>query len=60
MTEHCGASMKQRAAEYTSATSEGGDVVRYRLEAAEIAWEIAPGRTVGGYGFNGRVPGPVL
>jgi FtsP/CotA-like multicopper oxidase with cupredoxin domain len=36
------------------------NVVRYRLEAAEIDWEIAPGRTVRGYGFNGQVPGPVL
>ena len=35
-------------------------VIRYRLEAAEIEWEIAPGRTVRGYGFNGQVPGPVL
>ncbi len=37
-----------------------GEVVRYRLEAAQIDWEIAPGRTVRGYGFNGQVPGPVL
>jgi FtsP/CotA-like multicopper oxidase with cupredoxin domain len=35
-------------------------VVRYRLEAAEVDWEIAPGRKVRGYGFNGQVPGPVL
>jgi len=61
MTEHCGVStIKRPASEYTSATSESGDVVRYRLEAAEIEWEIAPGRTVRGYGFNGQVPGPVL
>ena len=39
---------------------DGGAVVRYRLEASEIEWEIAPGRTVRGYGFNGQVPGPVL
>jgi hypothetical protein len=36
------------------------EVVRYRLEASEIDWEIAPGRKVRGYGFNGQVPGPVL
>jgi hypothetical protein len=42
------------------AASEDGSVVRYRLEAAEIDWEIAPGRKVRGYGFNGQVPGPVL
>ena len=61
MTEHCGASPVNRlASEYTSAASESGGVVRYRLEAAEIEWEIAPGRKVRGYGFNGQVPGPVL
>ena len=36
------------------------NVVRYRLEASEVEWEIAPGRKVRGYGFNGQVPGPVL
>jgi FtsP/CotA-like multicopper oxidase with cupredoxin domain len=30
------------------------------LEAAEHGWEIAPGRTVAGYAFNGQVPGPVI
>ena len=43
-----------------SALSEGGNVVRYRLEAGEVDWEIAPGRKVRGYGFNGQVPGPIL
>jgi FtsP/CotA-like multicopper oxidase with cupredoxin domain len=43
-----------------AASSEGGSVVRYRLEAGEVDWEIAPGRKVRGYGFNGQVPGPVL
>jgi FtsP/CotA-like multicopper oxidase with cupredoxin domain len=43
-----------------AASSEGGSVVRYRLEAGEVDWEIAPGRTVRGYGFNGQVPGPIL
>lgn len=42
------------------ASSEVASVVRYRLEAREIDWEIAPGRKVRGYGFNGQVPGPVL
>lgn len=37
-----------------------GKTVQVRLEAAETRWEIAPGRTVSGYGFNGRVPGPVI
>lgn len=43
-----------------AASSEGGSVVRYRLEAGEVDWHIAPGRKVRGYGFNGQVPGPVL
>lgn len=42
------------------ASPEGGEVIRYRLEAAEVDWEIAPGRKVRGYGFNGQTPGPVL
>jgi FtsP/CotA-like multicopper oxidase with cupredoxin domain len=41
-------------------SSEAGSVIRYRLGAGEVEWEIAPGRTVRGYGFNGQVPGPVL
>src|SRR5690349_14938699 len=60
MTEHCGPSMKPRGSEATSGPSERADVMRYRLEAAELEWEIAPGRTVRGYGFNGQMPGPVL
>jgi FtsP/CotA-like multicopper oxidase with cupredoxin domain len=40
--------------------ADGGAVIRYRLEASEIEWQIAPGRTVRGFGFNGQVPGPVL
>jgi FtsP/CotA-like multicopper oxidase with cupredoxin domain len=43
-----------------AASSEGESVVRYRLEAGEVDWEIAPGRKVRGYGFNAQVPGPVL
>jgi FtsP/CotA-like multicopper oxidase with cupredoxin domain len=40
--------------------TEGGEVIRYRLEASEVEWEIGLGRTIRGYGFNGQVPGPVL
>lgn len=43
-----------------SASSSSECVIRYRLEASEVDWRIAPGRTVRGYGFNGQVPGPVL
>src|ERR1041385_8229331 len=42
------------------ALPEGGEVIRYRLEAGEVDWEIASGRKVRGYGLNGQVPGPVL
>ena len=41
-------------------SSQPGRVIRYRLEAGEVDWEIVPGHTVRGYGFNGLVPGPVL
>jgi len=42
------------------ALAEGREVIRYRLEAGEVDWEIAPGHKVRGYGLNGQVPGPVL
>ena len=45
---------------YLDRSSEAEGVVRYRLEASEIDWQIAPGRTVRGYGLNGQVPGPVI
>ncbi|SRR5579883_1855148 len=67
MTNHgmeCRKTMGERT-EVTEITnlwtsSESGDVVRYRLEAGEVEWEIAPGQKVRGYGLNGQVPGPVL
>src|SRR4051812_47065370 len=37
----------------SAATLEAGSVVRCRLEAGEVDWEIAPGRKVRGYGSNG-------
>ncbi|MGE4055379.1 MAG: multicopper oxidase family protein [Vicinamibacterales bacterium] len=62
MTNHC--NTKAHAAfaddQVTPLAADRGEVVRYRLEASEVKWEIAPGRTVRGYGYNGRVPGPVL
>ncbi|MGZ3541887.1 MAG: multicopper oxidase family protein [Vulcanimicrobiaceae bacterium] len=63
MTNHCETKAATAAADNDQlipAPREGGNVVRYRLEATEIEWEIAPGRAVSGYGFNGQVPGPVL
>ena len=35
-------------------------IIEYNLEASECNWEVAPGRTVRGWGYNGQVPGPVL
>jgi FtsP/CotA-like multicopper oxidase with cupredoxin domain len=61
MTSHCHTTAPTVADhQVTPVVANGSEVVRYRLEAAEIEWEIAPGRTVRGYGFNGQVPGPVL
>ena len=37
-----------------------GRVVVVDLEAAEMSWELEPGRTVRGWGYNGQVPGPVI
>ncbi len=35
-------------------------VVEYTLTASQIEWEIAPGRKVAAYAYNGTVPGPIL
>jgi FtsP/CotA-like multicopper oxidase with cupredoxin domain len=34
--------------------------VRVDLEARPAQWEVAPGVSVPGYGFNGQVPGPTI
>lgn len=34
--------------------------IRIALEARETQWEVAPGITISGYGYNGQVPGPVI
>jgi FtsP/CotA-like multicopper oxidase with cupredoxin domain len=62
MKNHCGtkATPTVTTCDQVTAITEGGSVIRYRLEASEVDWEIAPGRTVRGYGLNGQVPGPVL
>jgi len=62
MRNHCSvkATTTMAADDQFDQVAEAGDVIRYRLEASEVAWEIAPGRTVRGYGFNGQVPGPVI
>jgi FtsP/CotA-like multicopper oxidase with cupredoxin domain len=62
MAKHCGMKPATTVASNYQFTdvSETAPVIRYRLAASEVEWEIAPGRTVRGYGFNGQVPGPVL
>jgi FtsP/CotA-like multicopper oxidase with cupredoxin domain len=40
-------------------TSSGREVV-VELEARECEWEVAPGRVVAGWGYDGQVPGPVI
>ena len=52
--------MSRNSSAIALSSEAGNGIVRYRLEAGEVEWVIAPGRTVRGYGFNGQVPGPVL
>ena len=44
----------------TEGTASDPDAIRVDLEARETEWEIRPGQTVAGYGYNGQVPGPVI
>jgi FtsP/CotA-like multicopper oxidase with cupredoxin domain len=39
---------------------EKNNVVQYLFEASEFQWEIAPGKSVAAWGFNGQVPGPII
>lgn len=36
------------------------NVIRVALEARATNWEVAPGVSIDGYGYNGQVPGPVI
>jgi len=38
----------------------GRRVVPVELEAREIDWEFSPGTTTRAWGYNGRIPGPVI
>ena len=40
--------------------ADGQEVIRISLEARPTDWEVAPGVTISGYGYNGQVPGPVI
>jgi hypothetical protein len=47
MTSHCQTDASALADDQVRpAGANGGEVVRYRLDAAEIEWELAAGRTV--------------
>src|SRR5436189_1095528 len=35
-------------------------LVNVDLEAREVDWEFAPGRSITGFGFNGQIPGPTI
>jgi FtsP/CotA-like multicopper oxidase with cupredoxin domain len=34
--------------------------VTVELDAREVEWEFAPGRTIRGFAYNGQVPGPLI
>lgn len=36
------------------------EAIKIALEARETDWEVSPGVTISGYGYNGQVPGPVI
>ncbi len=35
-------------------------IIRYELEANLFDWEIAPGKVIQAWGYNGQIPGPTL
>jgi FtsP/CotA-like multicopper oxidase with cupredoxin domain len=40
---------------------EGGKTIKvFRLTVKDVKFEISPGKTVEGWGFNGQVPGPII
>ena len=46
---------------YEAAQSDPGrGVVALDLEAREVAWTFAPGVTLPAWGYDGRIPGPVI
>ena len=56
MQEH---ETRSAATLHDAAAREQREVV-IDLDAAEFDWEIEPGRTVRGWGYNRQVPGPVI
>jgi len=39
---------------------QGREVKVFRLEVKDVKFEVSPGKTVEGWGFNGQVPGPTI
>jgi FtsP/CotA-like multicopper oxidase with cupredoxin domain len=44
----------------TVAAGDALDARTIRLQAREVSWEFAPGRTIRAMGYDGRVPGPEI
>lgn len=44
----------------SSTSSHTNRTVHVRLEARETSWEIAPGRSLAAWGYEGLVPGPTI
>ncbi len=42
------------------AMKQANKIVEYHLTASEFNWETKPGKIITAWGFNNRVPGPVL
>lgn len=38
----------------------GRRVVQVDLDAREVDWEFSPGQVTRAWGFDGRIPGPVI
>ena len=53
-------SVTTQSADGVSEASTDPRTVRVALEARETNWEVAPGVTIAGYGYNGQVPGPTI
>src|SRR5438128_2704562 len=41
-------------------TESNGNVDEFQLTVSRISWEIAPGKSVQAYAYNGQIPGPEL
>ncbi len=41
-------------------TAQAQDVKEFNLVAKEVLWELAPGKTIKAWAYNGQVPGPEL